>query len=185
MRYKQVPCALPLGHAGHHRPGEALADQAPNAATDSVCGTWMPKTKDDCARRPGHTAEHRTAKALKNHRERTSEPRVRHEPDPIAQARWRRTSRLRGYGMTHEAFAQLLLDQGNACGMCHEVFTEDSVISVDHDHGCCPEEKRSCGRCVRGLLCLRCNTGLGYVERMYDMARAYLDAAPRGRLETA
>jgi hypothetical protein len=86
--------------------------------------------------------------------------------------------------MTRETFTRLLAEQGNACGMCHEVFTERSVIFVDHDHRCCPE-KRSCGRCVRGLLCLRCNTGLGYVEGMYDMARAYLDAPPAGRFKTA
>jgi hypothetical protein len=134
---------------------------------------------------PGHSAEHRTDRALETHRKGKAAPRVRREIDPTAPARWRRTSRLRGYGMTHEAFAQLLNDQGNACGMCREVFTEDSVIFVDHDHGCCAEEKRSCGQCVRGLLCLRCNTGLGYVERMYDMARAYLDASSARRFKTA
>jgi hypothetical protein len=29
---------------------------------------------------------------------------------------------------------------------------------------------RACDACRRGLLCLRCNTGLGYIERMGDMA---------------
>ena len=30
-------------------------------------------------------------------------------------------------------------------------------------------------KCRRGLLCLKCNTGLGYVERMTALARTYLD----------
>jgi hypothetical protein len=145
------------------------------------CGVWMPRAQTHCARPAGHAAEHRTAKALEDRRPNKTYRRVGTTADRAARARWRRTSRLRGYGMTQEAFARLLEDQGSACGMCHGVFSEDSVIFVDHDHGCCPDEKRSCGRCVRGLLCLRCNTGLGYVERMYDMARAYLDASPAGR----
>jgi hypothetical protein len=58
--------------------------------------------------------------------------------------------------------------------MCLVPFAERQAIFVDHDHGCCPDEKRSCGGCVRGLLCLRCNTGLGYIERMYELATAYL-----------
>ena len=28
--------------------------------------------------------------------------------------------------------------------------------------------------CVRGLLCLPCNTALGLIERTYELARAYL-----------
>ena len=62
-----------------------------------------------------------------------------------------------------------------ACGICHEPFEEGQLIHVDHDHACCKEKNRSCGRCVRGLLCHTCNIALGHIERRYAMARAYLD----------
>lgn len=39
----------------------------------------------------------------------------------------------------------------------------------------CVTSRSPRGKCRRGLLCLRCNTGLGYVERMLDLARAYLE----------
>lgn len=33
-------------------------------------------------------------------------------------------------------------------------------LVIDHDHGCCPGNL-SCGRCVRGMLCMHCNIGIG------------------------
>src|SRR6185437_14098765 len=54
------------------------------------------------------------------------------------------------YRRTETAFAQLLLAQGYACGMCREPFEDRQLIHVDHDHSCCSEKNRSCGKCVRG-----------------------------------
>ena len=34
------------------------------------------------------------------------------------------------------------------------------------------------GKCVRGLLCLSCNTALGLIKREYELVRAYLDSPP-------
>lgn len=57
-----------------------------------------------------------------------------------------------------------LLDlQGGKCKICGR--SEDEFarrLHVDHDHNCCPGN-RSCGMCVRGLLCPNCNIGLGKV----------------------
>lgn len=77
-----------------------------------------------------------------------------------------------------EKFGQLLEVQEGSCGMCHGPFAEGGSIFVDHDHACRPGGKRSCGKCVRGLLCLTCNTALGHIERKSELARAYLANPP-------
>jgi hypothetical protein len=138
---------------------------------EDVCGKWMPRAKTNCARKPLHQGECRTPEAMADNRQRKTERRA----DP---RKWRSKYRLSRYGLTQQMFDQLLEAQGHACAMGREPFTEDSVIFVDHDHACCPKEKSSCGGCVRGLLCLSCNTALGHIERKGDLARAYLANPP-------
>lgn len=60
------------------------------------------------------------------------------------------------YGITRERYEQILLEQDNCCAICLRKFTKDRVPQVDHDHSCCPGEK-TCGECIRGVLCRRCN----------------------------
>jgi hypothetical protein len=69
--------------------------------------------------------------------------------------------------------------------VCHEPFEDGQLIHVDHDHARCRGKNRSCGECVRGLLCHACNVALGYIERRYAMARAYLDDPPVRLLDAA
>ncbi len=86
-----------------------------------------------------------------------------------------RKYRIASYGLTQEQFDRLLAAQQHACGTCDEPFEEGQLIHVDHGHACCRGKNRSCGECIRGLLCHTCNIALGHIERRYAMARAYLD----------
>lgn len=70
-----------------------------------------------------------------------------------------RRSTCERYGLTEGEYDALLEQQGGVCAICRKP-CERGCLSIDHDHRCCPGD-RSCGKCVRGLLCRRCNQGLG------------------------
>lgn len=88
------------------------------------------------------------------------------------------------YGIDAATYRRMLEEQGHACRIClkHETATHQSGtlrrLSVDHDHKCCPG-KKSCGKCVRGLLCARCNSAIGLVDEdlaVIDRMAEYLRA---------
>jgi recombination endonuclease VII len=64
------------------------------------------------------------------------------------------------YGLTPEDFIRILLEQDGKCAICSREFSKALTYSVDHDHACCPGEF-TCGKCVRALICRRCNTMIG------------------------
>lgn len=153
-------------------------------ASDDTCGKWMPNARAYCARNPGHPeGQCRSPKAVAAWRQRTA-TRVR-IVTPEARARWSRKHRLSRYGLTQEQFDLMLEAQGYSCAMGGEPFKDGDLICIDHDHACCPDEKASCGRCLRGLLCVSCNTALGIIERKGELARAYLDNPPGQRTDHA
>lgn len=57
--------------------------------------------------------------------------------------------------------------QGGLCASCHLPMVrggkEGFSACVDHDRRCCPG-KRSCGKCVRGIIHRNCNLVLGYAK---------------------
>jgi len=70
----------------------------------------------------------------------------------------RRDKVLRKYGLSLDRYDALLLSQDGACAICRKLAKD--FLQVDHDHQCC-QGQRSCGRCIRGLLCRTCNTAIG------------------------
>lgn len=66
------------------------------------------------------------------------------------------------YGLNRTTYEALLVAQGGVCAICKEP-PGARVLVVDHDHSCCAG-RRSCGSCVRGLLCGSCNSGIGYLR---------------------
>ena len=46
--------------------------------------------------------------------------------------------------------------------------------NIDHDHRCCSSDK-SCGKCVRGILCVNCNLALGQVGDSVKKLRGLAD----------
>lgn len=98
--------------------------------------------------------------------------RDRNAPDGISRAcrdciRDRRIAEF--YGISGEQYRALLDGQGGVCQICRKPETAAHQmgtlrrLAVDHDHKCCPGQK-SCGKCVRGLLCSRCNSAIGFVD---------------------
>jgi hypothetical protein len=82
--------------------------------------------------------------------------------------------RKRTFGLSPEDFEKMKQNQGDRCAICSSVFS--STPHIDHNHACCTG-KKSCGKCIRGLLCHHCNAGLGNfrddIQRL-DKAIQYL-----------
>lgn len=105
--------------------------------------------------------------------------------DPMAHRRVHIKSK---FGISMADYEALLESQGGGCAVCgtpypgHSGGTGRGGFHVDHDHDCCPG-KRACGKCVRGLLCGPCNTGMGNLgddpERLIAAANYLLEARKR------
>lgn len=96
----------------------------------------------------------------------------RYHKDPAKRLKIVRKSDLkRKYGLTQEAYDAMISDQNGACAICLEV---PDRFCVDHDHSCCEGEK-SCGRCIRQLLCPNCNLALGNMRDDPKRLRAAAD----------
>jgi hypothetical protein len=76
----------------------------------------------------------------------------------------------KNFNITIEQYSWLLAQQSGLCFLCEQPETRIDPrtgllmnLAVDHDRRCCSGIK-SCGECIRGLLCTDCNTCLGKLE---------------------
>lgn len=94
-------------------------------------------------------------------------------PDEL-KARHRATAYERRYNITEAQRDEMLAAQGGACLVCRDS-DPGRAWCTDHDHGCCPERARSCGKCIRGILCFRCNTLLGHALDSTETLRSAIE----------
>jgi hypothetical protein len=81
-------------------------------------------------------------------------------------ARQRQARFLKTYGLTPEALQSLVDGQGGWCALCRQ----RPAVHVDHDHVV---------GTVRGVVCFRCNVGLGHFSDSAAILRAAIDYLER------
>ena len=67
------------------------------------------------------------------------------------------------YKLTIETYLNILSSQDGLCAVCKL----KKRLYVDHDHSCC-SGNITCGQCIRGLICQKCNMFMHYVDE-YDL----------------
>lgn len=84
---------------------------------------------------------------------------------------WRR------YRKTPQWFDQTLKSQGGRCAVCGVDDPGTRGWAVDHDHRCCsaPQPETTCGTCIRGIVCTRCNLTLGQVDDSPELLNKMID----------
>lgn len=87
------------------------------------------------------------------------------------------------YGISPDTVDRLMARQRGVCAVCRQPPDNGERLHVDHDHSCCVGS-RSCGECVRGLVCRTCNQAMGLLnddtERIERLIK-YLRQRKRGR----
>jgi Recombination endonuclease VII len=126
-------------------------------------GLHRPSSDED---KPARKRRRKPGRSTLAHFLRNDRRRVRRALEPD----YRDGERARRYGLSLADYRALQKRQGNACAICCKV---TRVLCIDHCH--------VTGR-VRGLLCRRCNSALGFYaddQRLLRAALAYLQATTR------
>lgn len=78
--------------------------------------------------------------------------------------KWKNTSaydrRLKRYNISENQYKNLIKKNNGKCDICKI----ENASCIDHDHKCCPTKSQSCGKCVRGYLCINCNNAIGRLK---------------------
>lgn len=78
------------------------------------------------------------------------------------QGKWYRLKH--NYKLSKNDYVEMLEKQNNSCAICRQ----KKRLYVDHDHSCCQTEY-TCGKCVRGLVCQKCNMMMHYIDECGEL----------------
>jgi hypothetical protein len=82
----------------------------------------------------------------------------RKNPDKVQQKNRKR--KMGYYGLSVDDFDILMEKQNNCCAICKKTCITGRALAIDHDHNT---------NIVRGLLCNKCNQGLGFFNDSIDL----------------
>lgn len=82
----------------------------------------------------------------------------RKNPDKVQQKNRKR--KMGYYGLSFDDFDILMEKQNNCCAICKKTCITGRALAIDHDHNT---------SVVRGLLCNKCNQGLGFFDDSIDL----------------
>jgi hypothetical protein len=86
-----------------------------------------------------------------------------------------REARFKKFGISADQYVDLGRSQRWRCAICSTLDGDGGrKLCIDHDHSCCPGVG-SCGKCIRGLICFKCNVALGMVKDSPDTLKKMLD----------
>lgn len=93
------------------------------------------------------------------------------------------------FNISPEHYDEMLFAQDGVCAICRRPETKRRngialALAVDHDHSCCRGDF-SCGSCIRGLLCGRCNHAIGFLGDDPDQIRRAADYVATRRAEAS
>lgn len=166
----QIRC----GKCGVAKPLCEYIPSASKKGSGSCRPCWLAYTREWSRKNP-----HKSREAYQRWRERRSPEEIR-ETNRVARERAKADGSRRGwiikskYGLLPAEFDRLMEEQGGVCAICEKPPAQGKHLYVDHDH---------VTRGVRGLLCQKCNTGIGmFGDDAEVMRRAvgYIDES-RGR----
>lgn len=142
------------GHNRQHKAGEELRQLAARRKTTArdehgnrlctLCGRWQP---EDQFRTQASAADGLSSDCTNCRKNRDL---------------------VRTYGLTLDEYRRMLDSQNGGCAICGQSNPGGRALAVDHDHACCPGAK-TCGKCIRALLCDRCNRMLGLAQDSRDL----------------
>jgi len=123
--------------------------------------------------KPCHNSDERIRRKKDNEAQRKAYHKFRKE-NPEAHKKYARAALLRKYGLTEASYSLLLEKQVDKCKICKAPSSTslNGKLVIDHDHAT---------GAVRGLLCNKCNAGLG----MFGDKLSHLQAAVTYLTETA
>ena len=135
-----------------------------------------------------------------------STDRPAYNPGPRCQEHWRAEKKRRAevvhanrmvinFGISGEIYWGIYEFQGGCCYICRKATGKTKHLAVDHDHtlGCGHDPKVGCPKCIRALLCSRCNKLVAYLDAealqraievlKYPPAQQYLRQIDQSQIE--